>query len=139
VQPLLGVEDDHWEPVQVDGSLNAMPKRRSSRSQSDIGMAGPMASGHVLSETLLYQSSWFLDAPDCHVGRSDSRSVAGFRGRHGMRRSCYLLAHRVGERPISISFGSLVSHRHVGSCMTETSHQFFGRCALPGRAWRTHL
>jgi hypothetical protein len=48
-----------------------------------------------------------------------------------MRR--YLLAHRVGERPISRSLGSLlVSHRHVGSRMTETSHQFFGRCALPG-------
>ena len=63
-------------------------------------------------------------------GRSDSRSVAGFGGRHGMRRR--LLAHRVGERPISRSLGSLVSHRHVSSRMTETSHQFFGRCALPG-------
>ena len=63
-------------------------------------------------------------------GRSDSRSVAGFRGRHGMRRR--LLAHRVGERPISRSLGSLVSHRHVSSRMTETSHQLFGRCALPG-------
>ena len=101
-----------------------------------------MASDHVVSETLLHQppgvsaastqSSCSVDAPDCHVGRSDSGSVAGFRGRHGIDRPCCLLAHRVGERPISISLGSLVSHRHVGSRMTETSHQFFGRCALPG-------
>ena len=120
------------------GSLSSMPKRSSSQSpghwhgthriltmscQRHCCITPAMSAAST-------QSSWFLDAPDCMSGRSDSRSVAGFRGRHGMRRC--LLAHRVGERPISRSLGSLVSHRHVGSRMTETSHQFFGRCALPG-------
>jgi hypothetical protein len=37
---------------------------------------------------------------------------------------CALIA--LASAPISISLGSVASHRHVGSRMTETSHQFCG-------------
>jgi hypothetical protein len=119
------------QPLQPDAGADRLAERDAEETLFTIpnrtfAWHDLMASDHVVSGTLL------VDAPDCHVGRSDSRSVARFRGRHGIGRPCCLLAHRVGERPISISLGSLVSHRHVGSRMTETSHQFFGRCALPG-------
>ena len=78
----------------------------------------------------IHASSWFLDAPDCHERKV--RQQIRCRFPRTPRIAPSPLAHRVGERPIPRSLGSLVSHRHVGSRMTETSHQFFGRCALPG-------
>ena len=124
------------------GSLNAMPKRRFSRS--------PIGHLHGTTRWLLTMSC----QRHCSINpRSVDRihAILLLRRRAGLpcrkvrlqirrrfprtardRLPCCLLAHRLGERPISISLGSLVSHRHVGSRMTETSHQFFGRCALPG-------
>lgn len=46
------------------------------------------------------------------------------------RLPCYLLAHRLGERPISISLGSLVSHRHLGSSSKETYYAGDGFCSV---------
>lgn len=76
------------------GSLNSMPKRRSSRSPGH--WHGTQDSDDVVSETLLHQPPQCRPHPrnplgsstrrTAMSGRSDSRSVAGFRGRHGMRR-----------------------------------------------------
>lgn len=78
------------------------------------------------------------------VSRSDGRSIA-FDVFGGAKRSTraaglrvasppvqHVVAHCLGERSIPISLCSLVSHGHVSSCMTETPHQFLGRCAPPG-------
>ena len=78
------------------------------------------------------------------VSRSDCRSIAfdvfggasGQRARRLTHRASppvqHVVAHCLGERSIPISLCSLVSHGHVSSCMTETPHQFLGRCPPPG-------
>jgi hypothetical protein len=121
------------------GSLNSMPKRRSSQSPGhwhgthriltmschvrDIAASTPAMSAAAT------QSSWFLDAPDCHERKVRQQIRCRFR----TARNAPLPPRSSRWRaPDLASLGSLVSHRHVGSRMTETSHQFFGRCALPG-------
>src|SRR4029453_13346438 len=76
------------------------------------------------------QSSWFLDAPDCHEWKV--RQQIRCRFPRTARNAPLPPRSSRWRAPDLAQLGSLVSHRHVGSRMTETSHQFFGRCALPG-------
>jgi len=87
------------------------------------------------------QSSCFVDAPDCHVGRSDCRSVAGFRGRHGigcLATSSLIALASARSRSVSarwylIAMSAAADTREL-ICRT-------GMVAPPlgAHEWRTHL